>query len=500
MTANRYELCQSRLKKVSKSTPECSLLLGVIVKMGLHCRPTWTQRKLTTLILFALFLFAEGTIGRGADSVKHRFHKLRQRRTSVKRDALRNAQLQSPPSTSYESTDRLLFNPLSFGVPRATMGSLPLRMTLQSQTDKHGASIPSNDPLSALIAPSFNTAIAKLSPSMQSRMPPGAEYLGAVRHALNPQCDTLYSEGHRKIATRNRSRETTLILMDKQLHPLAHVFVNGDDWSPSAEDVRLHIHKNTVLASYMNYSGDTSDWNIVELIPDNDKHVHSGYPSKLHNDKKDTVTYYARALGPYIDPNGDEYNELGRNFAVFWRGRKVIVQRWLAYSMRPSNLWRASHTTSLNEQVVAPIVTQSDILPLHGIVTLRTRENMHNSGINLPLYDPITREVVFLSIGHGHATEKQHGALFGTHYFFYFVLLRSKAPFKSIAQSPPFCIPAHADPQKCDLIQFVMSAVLEDPGTVLLTYGVNDCESMAVRVAVEEIFRFAREGGVLHFL
>lgn len=62
-----------------------------------------------------------------------------------------------------------------------------------------------------------------------------------------------------------------------------------------------------------------------------------------------------------------------------------------------------------------------------------------------------------------------------------------------VATSPAFCFPAAPDdPLRCDLVQFVssLSHDARDPDSLLVAFGVNDCESAYVQLPVALVLAF----------
>ena len=82
---------------------------------------------------------------------------------------------------------------------------------------------------------------------------------------------------------------------------------------------------------------------------------------------------------------------------------------------------------------------------------------------------------------------------FGYRYTHFFYALEPHAPFRVVATSREFCLAAEQDAADCESIQFVSGLSLAPGGaTLLLSYGVNDCEARVGRVALARVWRMLR--------
>lgn len=79
-----------------------------------------------------------------------------------------------------------------------------------------------------------------------------------------------------------------------------------------------------------------------------------------------------------------------------------------------------------------------------------------------------------------------------------FLLAEGAAPFRVLAQSPPWCFPSPTDASRCESIQFVVSMIFSEDGSeLLLGYGVNDCDARVQRVPLALALELAQRGSVL---
>jgi len=88
--------------------------------------------------------------------------------------------------------------------------------------------------------------------------------------------------------------------------------------------------------------------------------------------------------------------------------------------------------------------------------------------------------------------------MWGFRYTHFFYAIQARAPFRVVATSGEFCLEAMQQPGDCESIQFVSGLALErkaaaakdadEHATLLLSYGVNDCEAKVGRVALERVW------------
>lgn len=83
--------------------------------------------------------------------------------------------------------------------------------------------------------------------------------------------------------------------------------------------------------------------------------------------------------------------------------------------------------------------------------------------------------------------------MWGFHYTHFLYALEPHAPFGIVATSREFCIAAEQDPTDCESIQFVSGlTLLPDGESVLLSYGVNDCEAKAAKIPLSKMWAMLR--------
>ena len=80
--------------------------------------------------------------------------------------------------------------------------------------------------------------------------------------------------------------------------------------------------------------------------------------------------------------------------------------------------------------------------------------------------------------------------MWGFQYTHFLYALEPHAPFRVIATSREFCVAAEQDTSDCESIQFVSGlAVAPGGSTLLLSYGVNDCEAKVSKMPLERVWR-----------
>ena len=121
---------------------------------------------------------------------------------------------------------------------------------------------------------------------------------------------------------------------------------------------------------------------------------------------------------------------------------------------------------------------------------VKRARDVHNS-VN-PIY--VSRLGGYLGMAHWFM---EHGkfhvshptpAMFGYKYLQVFFLF-SASSRRITRVSSPFCFPSLREPSMCDIIQFAMSIVEGVNGSLMISYGVNDCESAVAYMELDQIER-----------
>ena len=82
--------------------------------------------------------------------------------------------------------------------------------------------------------------------------------------------------------------------------------------------------------------------------------------------------------------------------------------------------------------------------------------------------------------------------LFGYAYTHFFYAVEVQSPWRTVATSGEFCLAADGAPTDCESVQFISSVELQEPQTLLLAYGVNDCQAKVARLSLERVWRMLR--------
>ena len=110
------------------------------------------------------------------------------------------------------------------------------------------------------------------------------------------------------------------------------------------------------------------------------------------------------------------------------------------------------------------------------------------------LYLPHTKE--YLGIGHFHrppGRKENSYARFGHHYTHAFFTIPSQPPFHLKRLSPEFVLPSHAKKEDAEIIQFLSGLELVDDSTLVIAYGINDCEGAATHVKLDQVEAMLQE-------
>ena len=75
----------------------------------------------------------------------------------------------------------------------------------------------------------------------------------------------------------------------------------------------------------------------------------------------------------------------------------------------------------------------------------------------------------------------------GHHYTHFFYSLTPHAPFRVLGTSREFCLGSAQDPDDCESVQFITGLALRGESTLLMAYGINDCEAKVAELPVERV-------------
>lgn len=288
----------------------------------------------------------------------------------------------------------------------------------------------------------YNPSLVVLPDAVAKRLGNGAYYLATFRHNYG-QCRRLAAS----IPTVNRSDHkafTTVVVLDREFGYVASEPISGSD-------CRLFVDGELVYI--------TRGFSTVHL---------EGMDLRLDGGALRVSFTSDRELSRSND----------RNFGLLKHEGKLQVLRWPGETMDVRSMRRAPPPK--------PVAAMTD-------EDLAAYASFHNSvnPLELPEHD------AFLGIGHVHINKecawcpRKRGPRAGYSYVHYFVLFDRGEPWGMRHMSPPFCIPSAANATRCEIVQFVMSAIREGDD-LLLTYGVNDCEAAMIRAPLKAVLEFTR--------
>ena len=334
----------------------------------------------------------------------------------------------------------------------------------------------------------FNPSIARLPRPLNftGGGATNATYVVAFRHK-DHSCALLKEESNvTERELRSGAHGTTFEILDDSFEHVADVTTDGHLWFFDHTDARIESFSekwgDRLLVTATRYHHKSKEmiqiWNArwLRLYVDN-----------ATND----VTFFSEpVLHPDIQGNSEIWRQ-GKNFGVLYEGGqepfqllhwltagRVDVRRGIPPPPFPDDLKPITIDDALNSSISA--------------------KSLSNNGSPVELANGL-----LLAVGHFHTDtsvpyDQTHTATrgttkYGNTYLHTFVLFQRHAPFAHCATSRPFCFPALDDPAKCEIIQFVMS-IIRLPGnkndTLLLSYGVNDCEAATVELTDQQILDF----------
>ncbi len=324
----------------------------------------------------------------------------------------------------------------------------------------------------ALARPAANPGLIRVPASIAARLPGGVVYMISVRRKLS-QCGNLGASSSPIYVN-----GTAFSFLDGNLeHVPVRLVFDPPQYPAEHWDSRLILHGDIVLESNTRFGA----YELSELTFDLSA-CSAGAPVS-------GCTVRIRTRGVIPDAGNRWHPPAGKNFGVLWHGGHPYLQTWLATSYElPKSM--------------SPLQVSGLTLGVFGnAAVLAPRGPMANQSLHIDAIDSfvLPGNTTRLMMGH---TRLRHQdgfhTLYGAIYLQHFVLTDPDFPFALQHISPPFCFPSGHYAHMCEDIQFVMQAMLtaaDAPGgqpDVLFTYGINDCESAAVRVRVADLLAFTR--------
>ena len=344
----------------------------------------------------------------------------------------------------------------------------------------------------------FNPAIVAL-PSVEravARMVfPTAVYLAALR-VLGHQCHL--KRVHQPTLdvvrdSKSEKRGTALVLLDADFRVVGSVELTSSGSSKialSATDMRLDTLPDAVLpgivATFCTFGFPTfakrGEWHARRIT----LQIHAGGVG-LSAD-------FSFGTGLRGFPNTTKGYEGTRNIGLVPFASQAFMLMWVSQPLMlfpegsdQTQQWQHRHLLGCGAQLDhgAPAGGRCKPHPLHNNV----------SPVMLSGAD--AGSMLLIAHTHGdYGGGANHRIRYGSVYVHTFLIADAAPPWKVVAQSPEWCIPAFSNPERCETIQFVTTAILSANGTELvLGYGVNDCDSRVLRLPLAQVLKLARGGG-----
>jgi len=271
----------------------------------------------------------------------------------------------------------------------------------------------------------FNMAIAQLPASMRASAPTGAVFMSYARQGPS-QCEAF---------GRNMPTQMTA----------------------SGTYFRIHDHDFRVLAYGIPKFDNNDDMRLLKM---NDEMWYSSIYSiaKLELVWTSATTFEALSI--------DRLPTIGRNQGLFHNSGDVYILDWLD-----------------------PLVTQRIDSYVDGSSGL---PDLHNS--MHPLFIP--ERNAYLLAGHVHLADGVEAdgnaspAYWGSLFVLRFYTMSAKAPFEITGRSAPFVFKAADGRDDAEAIQILTSVIRLNASSdvLLISYGVNDCNSVVVESSLSEVF------------
>merc|ERR1712078_857051 len=245
---------------------------------------------------------------------------------------------------------------------------------------------------------------------------------------------------------------------------------DAEQWG---EDVRLMTHRGRLVATVVL----TPKFEDRDIIPQK----FGVYELVLGVSGNELVAAFERAPPLFFSEKHLVVESRLRNVGLVVRHKKL---EFLAYLGKSKLILRESLREATSHKSCKPPWTKC------GEVTGKKTKQLaagqyhwlHNN-VN-PLL--LRRHGLLLAVGHDRPFKSRWIT-----YLHCFVLYNSTT-LDHVATSSPFCFPsARLDMRRCDLVQFVTSLTRGDGDDVLISFGINDCDSGIVALPADLIVAFA---------
>ena len=102
----------------------------------------------------------------------------------------------------------------------------------------------------------------------------------------------------------------------------------------------------------------------------------------------------------------------------------------------------------------------------------------------------------------GKALPRRQSFAFGFRYTHFWYVLQPRPPFRTLAVSREFCLASSQDSHDCESVQFISGLALRhaqsnsthpvSPRSLVVAYGVNDCETRLGQIDLTRIWQMLR--------
>jgi len=192
----------------------------------------------------------------------------------------------------------------------------------------------------------------------------------------------------------------------------------------------------------------------------------------------------------------DHRENLDRNLLPLPCGNKMLYKfwplkiiEWYAQELEVPTRYMKEINNMTHANISHPMQVKKQ-----GRVIKSGSKALHNSAgfLDVPHMKNRMLGIVHWNYLHGNADLVHEGGFrWGYQYMQQFFMISSSAPHQLEALGKPFCIRGNTvsreDPGKCDAVQFIMSLIDMKNGTILFTYGKNDCESAVGMITWDQV-------------
>ena len=321
-----------------------------------------------------------------------------------------------------------------------------------------------------------------------------ATYVLTVRHSY-AQCSILgWEDTQRRDSGDNLGRHSSVLILDDQLCTIQTArWAKSGDAEQWGEDVRLMTHRGRLVATVVL----TPKFEDRDVIPQK----FGVYELVLGVSGNELVAAFERAPPLFFSEKHLVVESRLRNVGLVVRHKKL---EFLAYLGKSKLILRESLREATAHSACKPPWTKC------GEVTGKKTKQLaagryhwlHNN-VN-PLL--LRRHGLLLAVGHDRPFKSRwitHDELPVNGYknitkttswntYLHYFILYNATTLDHVATSSPFCFPsARLDMRRCDLVQFVTSLTRGDGDDVLISFGINDCDSGIVALPADLIVAFS---------